>query len=142
MKAQVTARVQLVLSSIKKEVLTLNQNKVPNKKLIYPIRIKKLITGLIFEGISVLVVHRSTGIPYSTLHPWSLKAKKQNLLKKSFRKLLVLPELNPEVSLVTDLSKTGEILVHLFDGIKLTVPLELVGSVIQILKEQKYATGH
>lgn len=140
MRSYDQTKVQQVINDIKQEIANLSIGKNPNANIRYSSSIKDRVANLVMEGLTTTTLQSLTGIPFSTLYKWVRKVQKQNRPKKQFRQLKIVPKDEPVVRSAPFATTTDEIIVHLADGIKLTVPLALMGSMIQILKEHNHVS--
>lgn len=107
--------------------------KSTSRCLTYPQQVKISCNNLISKGIKVVDIAKATGIPASTLHCWhSIHNGKQKRNICGFRELKIINEKNIPS---TKRSNIDKIFIYLPGKIKLAVPIDLTGKMIQILKE-------
>lgn len=137
MKAINQEKTQLILQDLKIKITNLKKNQDPKKKILYPKNIENLITDLLNEGVRPTLISKVTEMPINTLYTWRSKSNKEKTSPpKGFRKLKIEKDIK-----YSELKSNGQIQVFLSENIKLSVPFELMGQMMQILKEQWHVSS-
>ena len=125
-------KTKLILLNLKVEIDNFKKTQAHAKSLFYPKHIKNHILDLLHVGVSPAFISKTTEIAINTVYGWKNKSKgKKKTSIKGFKKLAIINEVK-----TSPLKSDGQILISLSEEIKLSVPLDLMGSMIQILKEQ------
>lgn len=136
MKAYANEENKKTLERLKLEIATFKKNLNPNQKITYPKKIIEELKILIFKGMPCAFIARSTGVPVSNLYSWRSKHKNKKEKKvNGFNQLKIVKEIK-SIPVKTE-SKIG---VSLGDDITLSIPLEFMGPILKILKEEWHVT--
>lgn len=122
------------LEKIKVEIANLKKGQKPKQKTIYSKKIVEELKLLMLKGVSSSFISKVTGIPVTTLYGWRDRSKKKKIAK-GFNELKIVKEIK-SIPIKTE-SKIG---VSLGGDIKLAIPLELMGPMLKILKEEWYVS--